>query len=137
MKVRLKQYPTQHFYVLRNETHYGDYLCQELNGWKTYWFRRDDCEIIPDEPRWQDVTGECEIGHMSRVSSELILSPRGTTEGDFFMVGMIEIKMPEVTKVSDICRLRKVQLADPHELHDYSKSCQLQWAFLVERKVSP
>ena len=68
----------------------------------------DTCEEIKDEPRWQDVTGECDY-------TENVLRHHGAALTD------------------DGYRLRKVRL---DELLTHNDKQFTTWAFLVERKVS-
>ena len=67
-------------------------------------------EIVNDEPRWQDVTGECEA-----YGGKL-----------FVQMGPHAVPLPNTP---DNYRLRKVQLWN-------EDSTKLRYAFIVERKVS-
>ena len=80
------------------------YLCLPLHEYK-----------LCDPPtRWIDVTEWCRADHGS------------------IYTGLTNVHLAQ-WQGKGVYRLRKVQLADPEELRDYTKSTPLYWAFIVEK----
>ena len=76
--------------------------------------KKSSVEVVPDEPRWQDVTGECEIASNGDVR-----------HGDLIFLAEFHGR--------HTYRLRKVQLKREQGEH---LSDLTVWAFIVERKLT-
>ena len=113
MKVRNKFLnKTQEYEVIEESPSY--YIVQARpNSLERWIFNKCDMEIIPEQDRWQDVTGECELTGENTTIKYHGLNIVGSLHGGY--------------------SLRKVRFADcsKHGTSEY----QYRDAFIIERKL--
>ncbi len=82
-----------------------------------HWLPKSEYRLCAPPERWVDVTEQCEWD-----GGYALFQRKANSLGD------------KIVNSANGYRIRKVQLADPDEHCDYTKSTPLQWAFLIERR---